>query len=99
MEAFLSASSDYKQNAAASCLRGPDTLAHALSQMCAERVGYQKDVAAKLGVSNAYVSALLTGRKALTSAQTNRLLDACGATEEERAAFNAWGARESGWRF
>ncbi len=77
----------------------PDTLAHALGELTRERVGNQKAVAQKIGCSIAFVSALLSGRKALTAPQVNRILDACGASDEERSALNAWGAREHGWRF
>lgn len=75
-----------------------DRLCHALGNLTRERIGAQKDVAKALGVSVAYVSALLAGKKSITAGQLNRILDACGSSDEERFALNAWGARESGWR-
>jgi hypothetical protein len=76
-----------------------DTLARALGQFTVERLGGHKVLAADTGWSQQKVSALFMGLELLTAAKVNRILDACGASEDERATFNAWGAREAGWRF
>jgi transcriptional regulator with XRE-family HTH domain len=86
---------DYRRQTVTRVVR----LSQAVAELTREKIGAQKDVAAKIGVSVAYVSALFSGRKSLTAAQLNRLLDACNADPEQREAFNAWGAREAGWRF
>jgi hypothetical protein len=77
----------------------PDSLAHGLAQFSRERIGQQKDVAGRCGWHVQAVSRMFLGIDKLTPAKVNRILDACEATDEERAIFNQWGAREAGWRF
>lgn len=77
---------------------GPDSLAHAVSELVRERVGEQQQLAWLMRVSPKAISAIFCGVVHLTPLQLNRILDHCRATDEERSALNAWGAREKGWR-
>ena len=77
----------------------PDMLGHAVGELTRERIGSQVQAAAKIGYSPQFLSMLLSGKKVMSCRQLNRILDACNANDDERARFNAWGAREAGWRF
>lgn len=93
---MLDAVPDYRADTVRNPIR-PLTFLQAVGQLTRDRVGMQKDVATRMGCTTQYISALLTGKVGFTPEQMNKLLDACAATQEERTAFNRWGAIESGW--
>ena len=59
--------------------------------------GKQKDVAERAGVSQAYVSDLLHGRRDMTPKALEKLCDAIDVDDNTRANLHVMGARLAGW--
>ncbi|MBT28049.1 MAG: hypothetical protein CMO01_00200 [Thalassobius sp.] len=58
----------------------------------------QSSVASGMGVTNAYISALRTGKKGVSAATVDSLADNIGATPDERVSLHRAAAVDAGFR-
>lgn len=72
--------------------------AAALDDMLGRYRRRQSDVARSLGTSDAYVSALKTGRKVATAQTADRIADALEASAEDRVRLHRAAAQDAGFR-
>ena len=77
--------------------RADTPLAHRLRVLMCERNLKQKDVAERAGVSQAYVSDLLHGRRDMTPRALEKLCDAIDVGYSTRANLHRIGAQLAGW--
>ena len=77
--------------------RADTPLAHRLRVLMCEQNLKQKDVAERAGVSQAYVSDLLHGRRDMTPKALEKLCDAIDVDDNTRANLHVMGARLDGW--
>lgn len=58
----------------------------------------QRDLAEKMGVTDAYISAVLTGRKAITAAGLDKFIKAMAVGRLQKRGLHILGARAQGWQ-
>lgn len=75
-----------------------DAFGEALSDLLSAYRRRQSDLSRELGVSNAYVSALVKGKKGAAAPTVDRIADALKAAPKDRVRLHRAAARSAGFR-
>lgn len=78
--------------------RAKTRFAQLVREVMAERAPSQAEVARSIGVSRAYVNAVLSGEKGVSAENVDRFADALGLDEPTRVRLHRAAAEDSGFR-